>query len=108
MATVNKLPSGAYRFTVSLGYDLAGRQIRRSTTWQPEKDKHHGEDQQTIKQPESKDAPRTEHLVPAAASHHREVIKKGIADALRVVEHLLIGRQHEAVVEQVESLQSLQ
>ena len=41
MATVNKLPSGAYRFTVSLGYDVAGRQIRRSTTWQPEKDKHY-------------------------------------------------------------------
>ena len=41
LATINKLPSGSYRFTVSLGYDVNGKQIRRTTTWSPEKDKHY-------------------------------------------------------------------
>ena len=35
MATTQKRGDG-YRITVSCGYDLSGKQIRRTTTWKPE------------------------------------------------------------------------
>lgn len=36
MATITER-NGTYRITVSCGYDASGKQVRRSTTWQPEK-----------------------------------------------------------------------
>ena len=41
MATIKAMDSVSYKFTVSLGRDVSGKQIRRVMTWQPEKDKHH-------------------------------------------------------------------
>ena len=35
MPTIQKRGDG-YRITVSCGYDLTGKQIRRTTTWKPE------------------------------------------------------------------------
>lgn len=34
MATVEKR-NGAYRITVSVGYDMQGKQIKKRMTWQP-------------------------------------------------------------------------
>lgn len=34
MATVEKR-NGAYRITVSVGYDMQGKQIKKRKTWQP-------------------------------------------------------------------------
>ena len=41
MATIKAMDSGSYKFTVSLGRNVSGKQIRRVMTWQPEKDKHY-------------------------------------------------------------------
>ena len=41
MATIKAMESGSYKFTVSLGRDVTGKQIRRVMTWQPEKDRHY-------------------------------------------------------------------
>lgn len=41
MATIKAMESGSYKFTVSLGRDVNGKQIRRVMTWQPEKDRHY-------------------------------------------------------------------
>lgn len=37
MATIKKR-GDTYKITVSCGYDLEGKQIRRHTTWKPEPD----------------------------------------------------------------------
>lgn len=37
MATINKRSSGSYQITVSLGYGMDGKQIRKSLTYTPEK-----------------------------------------------------------------------
>ena len=38
MASIKKMGDGSYKITVSLGYDVYGKKIRRYTTWVPDKE----------------------------------------------------------------------
>lgn len=38
MASIKKMSDGSYKITVSLGYDVCGKKIRRYMTWVPDKD----------------------------------------------------------------------